>query len=376
MVPGAESSPAERAEKPVWQLAFYAPLEEHKGIKLFCDAVEQLPKTVLARPGFEVYIIGEEAKIDQKLSLPWLKDRTAHWTWKTHILPSPTRHGVPLCSCHLRTDKGTTACIIHRHTWRTELFREMHKQSKTKEMRCTVSMRTLLCMRGLRKDGDQAAAHACRQRAMQAVSKEGMLVVFTSPLENVPYTLAEVAVAGIPMVTFDVGGATELIDLKLHEDLFCGLPTVSPRLCTPPDGSFTGVHRSATCSPLHALSCMHACMPCCPSTRVCASSWWRLDGRLDQHGMADVQVGNLVPCIRNALLKGYIAPPVLAPRIVEAKQLWLDWHHDFAVNQMPQVLREDEELAVKVAAMDNTTEIVALDTSETALQVLAPNRRL
>lgn len=54
MVPGAEYSPAERAQRPVWQLAFYAPLEETKGIKLFCDAVEQLPKTVLSRPGFEV----------------------------------------------------------------------------------------------------------------------------------------------------------------------------------------------------------------------------------------------------------------------------------------------------------------------------------
>lgn len=39
----------------------------------------------------QVYIIGEEAKIDQKLSLPWLRDRTAAWTWKTHILPSPTK---------------------------------------------------------------------------------------------------------------------------------------------------------------------------------------------------------------------------------------------------------------------------------------------
>ena len=56
---------------------------------------------------------------------------------------------------------------------------------------------------------------------MAALNKEGMLVVFASPLENVPYTLAEVAVAGIPLLTFDVGGATELIDPKTHEELFC-----------------------------------------------------------------------------------------------------------------------------------------------------------
>ncbi len=62
---------------------------------------------------------------------------------------------------------------------------------------------------------------------MSAINKEGMLVVFASPLENVPYTLAEVAVTGIPLLTFDVGGATELIDPKTHEDLFCGMATVS-----------------------------------------------------------------------------------------------------------------------------------------------------
>ena len=54
MIPGAGTSPAQRTERPVWQLAFYAPLEETKGIKIFCDAVEQLPRTVLDRPGFEV----------------------------------------------------------------------------------------------------------------------------------------------------------------------------------------------------------------------------------------------------------------------------------------------------------------------------------
>lgn len=39
----------------------------------------------------QVYILGEEAKIDQKLSLPWIRDRTAGWTWNTHVLPSPTK---------------------------------------------------------------------------------------------------------------------------------------------------------------------------------------------------------------------------------------------------------------------------------------------
>ena len=80
-------------------------------------------------------------------------------------------------------------------------------------------------------------------------------------------------------------------------------------------------------------------------------------------------MGNLVPCIRNALLRGYIAPPVLAPRIVSARQQWLDWHHDFAVNQQPAMVADDLELARKVDVMDNRAEVVVLNPEETALQV-------
>ena len=76
-----------------------------------------------------------------------------------------------------------------------------------------------------------------------------------------------------------------------------------------------------------------------------------------------------MPCIRNALLKGYIAPPVLAPRIVEAREQWLDWHHDFAANQLPAMVAKDLELASKVEAMDNKAEIVIINPSDTALQV-------
>ena len=84
------------------------------------------------------------------------------------------------------------------------------------------------------------------------------------------------------------------------------------------------------------------------------------------------QMGNLVPCIRNALLKGYIAPPALAPRIVGAREQWLDWHHDFAANQLPAMAAEDLDLARKVEALDNRAEVVVLNPADTALQVGAP----
>jgi hypothetical protein len=56
--------------------------------------VELLPPTVLHRPGFEVWFVGEEAKVDQSLSGAWLRERTADWTWKTHVLASPTRRAI------------------------------------------------------------------------------------------------------------------------------------------------------------------------------------------------------------------------------------------------------------------------------------------
>jgi hypothetical protein len=89
---------------------------------------------------------------------------------------------------------------------------------------------------------------------MSAVGQEGMLVVFASPLENVPYTLAEVAVAGTPLLTFDVGGASELIDPKTHEDLFCGLPSVRTPLATchhSPDPH----HETPKCKVLMSFGC-------------------------------------------------------------------------------------------------------------------------
>lgn len=83
------------------------------------------------------------------------------------------------------------------------------------------------------------------------------------------------------------------------------------------------------------------------------------------------QVGNLVPCIRNALLRGYIPTPVLAPRITSAASLWLDWHHDFALNQAPLAREEDERLLRQAAALDDSAETYIIDDGETALQVWA-----
>ena len=58
-------------------------------------------------------------------------------------------------------------------------------------------------------------------------------MVFAAALENVPLGMAEVAAMRIPLLTFDVGGAAELIDPRQHDELFCGLATVRAKPSKP-----------------------------------------------------------------------------------------------------------------------------------------------
>ena len=41
-------------DKLVWRLVFFGRLEERKGIKLYVDAINRLPKSITSRPNFEV----------------------------------------------------------------------------------------------------------------------------------------------------------------------------------------------------------------------------------------------------------------------------------------------------------------------------------
>jgi hypothetical protein len=48
-------------------------------------------------------------------------------------------------------------------------------------------------------------------------------------IDNMPYVLAEASVMRIPLLIYDVGGVTEMIDPKLHADVICGTPKVTLR---------------------------------------------------------------------------------------------------------------------------------------------------
>ena len=67
----------------------------------------------------------------------------------------------------------------------------------------------------------------CRDEAMKHLKEDGILLVQASMIDNMPYVLAEASVNSIPLVIYDVGGVTEMIDPKLHKDVLVGTPKVS-----------------------------------------------------------------------------------------------------------------------------------------------------
>ncbi len=67
----------------------------------------------------------------------------------------------------------------------------------------------------------------CRDKALATISADGILLVLASMIDNMPYVLAEASVMRIPLLIYDVGGVTEMIDPKLHADIICGTPKVT-----------------------------------------------------------------------------------------------------------------------------------------------------
>ena len=63
-------------------------------------------------------------------------------------------------------------------------------------------------------------------KALATISQDGILLVLASMIDNMPYVLAEASVMRIPLLIYDVGGVTEMIDPKLHSDIICGTPKV------------------------------------------------------------------------------------------------------------------------------------------------------
>ena len=85
IVPGAHSQlQAQRQTISVWRLAFFGRLDERKGLKQFCSALDTLNDADL--PRLEIDFIGSEAKVDMLPSKEFLRRRSAAWSFKVNIL--------------------------------------------------------------------------------------------------------------------------------------------------------------------------------------------------------------------------------------------------------------------------------------------------
>ena len=88
VIPNAVQGDAAAAQvraKPVWRLVFYGRLEERKGIKIFVEAVKQLPLDVTSRQDFQVVFMGAEAVIDGARSTDWLRQATADFKFSVMV---------------------------------------------------------------------------------------------------------------------------------------------------------------------------------------------------------------------------------------------------------------------------------------------------
>jgi hypothetical protein len=103
-------------------------------------------------------------------------------------------------------------------------------------------------------------------------------------IDNMPYVLAEASVMRIPLLIYDVGGVTEMIDPKQHADIICGTPKV--RLPNQAPASVMGC--IIVLSPLSWLApTSSAARPrCC---RLCSARCWT--GR-----MLPLVAAKLQPC--------------------------------------------------------------------------------
>ncbi|DBA72316.1 TPA: hypothetical protein ACH3X2_010559 [Trebouxia sp. C0005] len=89
IVPQAAGSSDARQVKQVWRLAFFGRLEERKGIKLFCEAIEMLDVTKY--PKLEVMFIGGASQVDMMPSTKYLQQRTANWPVRVQLLGQLSR---------------------------------------------------------------------------------------------------------------------------------------------------------------------------------------------------------------------------------------------------------------------------------------------
>ncbi|KAK9805857.1 hypothetical protein WJX73_008965 [Symbiochloris irregularis] len=151
---------------------------------------------------------------------------------------------------------------------------------------------------------------ATRDEALDILSSDGVLLVLCSLIDNMPYVVAEAAVKGIPFLVFDVGGTLEMFNGKAH-----------------------------------------------PQNVVLEPSLEALTAKLSE-----------------VLHQGKIRSVKLNDAVTNGRQLWLQWHADFA-KKFQSLVAEDEQLLAQVAkppAEAAQLNIIRLNGSHNALELWEP----
>ncbi|CAL5227669.1 g10676 [Coccomyxa viridis] len=173
----------------VWRVAFFSRLEERKGIKVFVDALHKLDFAALSRSqaaNSRLWKGGD--RVNGTAGLQQLAEGSSGSQEGRQLLASAAEEFEVY---FLGAD--TTINYQPSSTWLAEQARFW-------------PWRSHLLM------------NAPRSEALSVLSMEGMMVVFCSLVENMPYVVAEVAALGTPYMVSDVGGMSELVELERYSE--------------------------------------------------------------------------------------------------------------------------------------------------------------
>src|ERR1700730_12438564 len=76
----------------VREIVFFGRLELRKGLKLFCDAIDDLCASS-ANPEFEISFLGKETQIYGRSSIGYISDRSKKWTAPWRLISNKYQAG-------------------------------------------------------------------------------------------------------------------------------------------------------------------------------------------------------------------------------------------------------------------------------------------
>ncbi|KAK9906836.1 hypothetical protein WJX75_008813 [Coccomyxa subellipsoidea] len=186
--PAGEGTPPDMgSNKRVWRVAFFSRMEERKGVKVFVDALNLLDSGQL--------------KQSQEANSKWWREQAA------------AAHGGSPGSEGLERGANRTMRRLAASRGQKEDFEVYFLGADTYMQYQPSSVWLAEQSRGWPWKA-HLLMNAPRSEALAVLAEPGMLVVFCSLVENLPYVVAEVGAMGVPYMVADMGGVSELVDLE------------------------------------------------------------------------------------------------------------------------------------------------------------------